>query len=248
MNDLPLTLFANPVWNALHSVHRHLAVDASGAAGRAGGGAAGIVRASRYPADVVPFASVAEETPEAFGQAASVMAPHELAWIIAENFVENSGLKRTRTLDCFQMVLPEEAGVPAGESGTGIVPLDGRNAREMVELTDVAFPGFFRPRTYEMGSYFGIRSSTGQLIAMGGERLKLDGYSEVSAVCTHPDFRGHAYGTSIIWEIARMHRRQGVASFLHVGCANEGAVKLYLRMGFHNVRRVTLQQVTKLDE
>lgn len=248
MNDLPASLFSNPVWNALHSVHRHLALYPTDASVRADRGKTRTVRAMRYPAEVVPFVSVFDETSEAFGQAASMMAPTEAPWIIAEKFVENSGLKRTRTLECFQMVLPEEVEFPEAGSSTRIVALDGSHAREMVELTDVAFPGFFRPRTYEMGSYFGIRSSTGKLIAMGGERLKLDGYSEISAVCTHPDFRGHAYGTGIIWEIARMHRRQGVVSFLHVGCANEGAVKLYLRMGFHNVRRVTLHQVTKLDE
>jgi ribosomal protein S18 acetylase RimI-like enzyme len=247
MIDLPTHLFMNPVWNALHSVHRRLAMYPTDAGVREGGGETRTIRAIRYPADIVPFVSVAEETPEAFAQAASLMACDEAAWIIADKFVEDSGLKRTRTLDCFQMVLAEDIKIPEAESAASIMPLDGSNAQEMVELTDVAFPGFFRPRTYEMGSYFGIRSSTGQLIAMGGERLKLDGYSEVSAVCTRPDFRGHAYGTSIIWEIARMHRRQGVVSFLHVGCANEGAVKLYLRMGFRNVRRVTLHQVTRMD-
>jgi hypothetical protein len=52
----------------------------------------------------------------------------------------------------------------------------------MVAHTTVAFPGFFRSRTCEMGSYYGIRSSSGKLIATGGERLQLDGYSEISAV------------------------------------------------------------------
>jgi ribosomal protein S18 acetylase RimI-like enzyme len=247
MNDLPARLFANPVWNALHSVHRHLSVPANGRPAVNEGSERSPTLACRYPPEVVPFVSIAEESPEAFQQAGGLMAPNESAWIIAERFVETAGLKRARTLDCYQMVLPEALALPELETSTNIVPLDGGNAQEMVELTDVAFPGFFRPRTYEMGSYFGIRFSTGKLIAMGGERLKLDGYSEVSAVCTHPDFRGHAYGTSIIWEIARMHRRQGVASFLHVGCANEGAVKLYLRMGFSNLRKVTLHQVTRID-
>jgi hypothetical protein len=44
----------------------------------------------------------------------------------------------------------------------------------MVALTTLAFPGFFRSRTCEMGSYYGVRSSSGELIAMGGERLQLD--------------------------------------------------------------------------
>jgi ribosomal protein S18 acetylase RimI-like enzyme len=245
MLDLPVTLFANPVWNALHSVHRRLAVPALGSWPLAEPGKAGVL-ARRYPAEVVPFVSIAEPSAGAMAQLRDLMNAEEAAWIIAEELVEGPGLRRVRTLDCFQMVLPQEVRLPEGEFGSPIVRLDGTNAREMVELTDVAFPGFFRPRTYEMGSYFGIRGPSGQLIAMGGERLKLDGYSEVSAVCTHPDFRGHAYGTAIIWEIVRLQRRQGVVSFLHVGCANEGAVKLYNRMGFHTVRKVTLHQVTRL--
>ena len=54
----------------------------------------------------------------------------------------------------------------------------------MVALTTLAFPSFFRSRTCEMGSYYGVRSCTGELLAMGGERLQLDGYSEISALCS----------------------------------------------------------------
>ena len=38
------------------------------------------------------------------------------------------------------------------------------------------------------GDFWGVRDN-GRLIAMAGERLKLDGMSEVSGVCTHPDLR-----------------------------------------------------------
>ena len=49
-----------------------------------------------------------------------------------------------------------------------------------------------------MGSYYGVRSCSGELIAMGGERLQLDGYSEISALCTHPTFRGQGFAVSLI--------------------------------------------------
>ena len=68
----------------------------------------------------------------------------------------------------------------------------------MVALTTLAFPSFFRSRTCEMGSYYGVRSCTGELLAMGGERLQLDGYSEISALCTHPSFRGQGFAASLI--------------------------------------------------
>jgi predicted GNAT family acetyltransferase len=78
--------------------------------------------------------------------------------------------------------------VPAPTPTADNVPLSNANTQEMVALTTLAFPGFFRSRTCEMGSYHGVRSPSGELIAMAGERLQLDGHSEISAVCTHPSF------------------------------------------------------------
>jgi ribosomal protein S18 acetylase RimI-like enzyme len=95
-------------------------------------------------------------------------------------------------------------------------------------------------------AFFGDVPAKWDPISVCGERLKLKGFSEISAVCTHPSFRGQALGTNIIWEIVRLHRRQGVVSFLHVGCANEGAMKLYLRMGFTIELTVVLHQVSRL--
>jgi len=90
-----------------------------------------------------------------------------------------------------------------------------------------------------MGSYYGVRSPAGELIAMGGERLQLDGYCEISAVCTHPSFRGQGFAARLIWHSVRSHRCDGLVAWLHVGCAHR-AVKFYLGMGFQQVRKVTL--------
>jgi len=93
-----------------------------------------------------------------------------------------------------------------------------------------------------MGSYYGVRSD-GELIAMGGERLMLEGYSEISGVCTHPAHRGKGLAASLIWRLVRDHRRDGLVSWLHVAAANRRALDLYLRLGFEVVRTVTLQRV-----
>ena len=178
--------------------------------------------ACRYPADVAPFAAVG---------ASSVSAGVE-------------ELNRIDTLKCLQMVLPDEVKPPEREMD--LVPLSTEDAPAMVALTDVAFPGFFRSRTYAMGSYFGIRAE-GKLIAMGGERLKLDGYPEVSGVCTHPDHRGKGYAASLIWEVVRKHRRDGDVSWLHVASANRKAIELYHRMGFVTSREVTLHRVSRTN-
>ena len=140
------------------------------------------------------------------------------------------------------MVLPREVTPPAPTSG--IVQLSDANAPEMVALTDLAFPGFFRSRTCEMGSYYGIRSN-GELIAMGGERITLDGYPEISGICTHPDHRGKGHAANLIWHLARNHRHQGLVSWLHVSAENHHAIELYLRLGFTVARKVKLHRLCR---
>ena len=173
---------------------------------------------------------------------ASLVAPGEAVWIFAEEYLAAPELQWMETLKCLQMVLPEEVKPPEREMDP--VELSAEDGPAMVALTDVAFPGFFRSRTYAMGSYFGVRMD-GRLIAMGGERLMLDGYPEVSGVCTHPDHRGKGYAASLIWEVVRKHRREGDVSWLHVGAANRKAIELYLRMGFVKSREVTLHRIMR---
>lgn len=227
-HDLPHDLFANPVWHALRTRHRHFAVAAGDAV--------------RYPAEVTPFAALAAPTPDALTQLASLLAPNESVWLVGESYPAAPELVFDGTLDCLQMSLPED--VPLDGPPCEVVPLSPAHAAEMVALTDVAFPGFFRRRTCEMGPYYGVRSG-GALIAMGGERLVLDGYPEISGVCTHPAHRGKGLAAAIILEIARAHRRDGLKSWLHVGCANRNAIQLYLRMGFAVSRKVTLHRVSR---
>jgi predicted GNAT family acetyltransferase len=241
MTDLPERLFLNPVWHALHTKHREFAVEAG--------------EACRYPADVAPFAAVETASASAMRELALLLAPAEAVWIFAEEYQGVPELKWIETLKCLQMVLPEEVKPPERE--VDLVPLSAEDAPAMVALTDVAFPGFFRSRTHAMGSYFGVRLD-GRLIAMGGERLKLDGFPEgsfpeggfpeVSGVCTHPDHRGKGYAASLIWEVVRKHRRDGDVSWLHVGAANRKAIELYLRMGFVTSREVTLHRVARRSE
>jgi predicted GNAT family acetyltransferase len=228
MNDLPANLFSNPVWNALQTRHRHLALSAG--------------NTCRYPADIAPFAAVAVPNSSALQHLRSLIAPGEQVWLVGGDYKEVPEFSLEATLETLQMVLPEETIPP--DPTIEIVRLSAENAAEMVALTNLAFPGFFRQRTHEMGSYYGVRFD-GQLIAMAGERLALDDYSEISGVCTHPEHRGKGLAGSLIWHLVRNHRREGRVSWLHVGCENRRAIDLYLRMGFKTVRAVTLNRISR---
>jgi predicted GNAT family acetyltransferase len=228
MNDLPEHLFRNPAWHALTTRHRRLALS--------------VGDACRYPANVAPFAAVAAPTAVALQQLSSLLAPGESVWLIGEDYPQVPGLSFEDTLECLQMVLPEQITPP--DPTIEIVRLSDADAPEMVALTTLAFPGFFRERTHEMGAYYGVRSD-GELIAMGGERLTFDGYPEISGVCTHPAHRGKGLAASIIWKLVRDHRRDGFVSWLHVGGANHRAMELYQRIGFDVVRKVTLIRISR---
>jgi GNAT superfamily N-acetyltransferase len=230
---LPEDLFLNFALTALRTAHAHLAITAG--------------EATRYPAAVAPFAAIASPTTGALRDLRSLLTADEYVWATAlgEANPTVAELKIDTTIDVLQMVFPSSVELPPPYPS--IVPLTCANAAEMVSLTDVAFPGFFRPRTCEMGSYFGIRSAeTNELIAMGGERIVFPGYSEMSGLCTHPDHRGKGYAAHLIWHLARLHRAQGIVSWLHVTATNSTAVNLYLKLGFQTVRSIKLHKLIVL--
>lgn len=216
------------MWHALHGPHRHLAIG--------GGGAC------RYPADVAPFAAMAEPSAAAQRELHSLLDPGESVWI--SDSPSHPGLAVQQELDCVQMVLPREAPLPP--PGPGIAALSGENAVEMVALTDVAFPGFFRPATYRMGSYAGVRVD-GRLVAMAGERLRLEGYPEISGICTHPEHRGRGLAAGLIGHLVQAHRRDGLTSWLHVGAPNTRAIDLYLHLGFKRLQDLMLRRISRTD-
>lgn len=229
MAYLPEDIFANPVWHALHTRHRQFAVSAGDAC--------------RYPADVAPFVAVAEPSLAALRSLHSLLVPGEQVWIADAKYPQWPELVWETSLECLQMVLADEV-TPPGPNSLGILSLSCADASDMVTLTDLAFPGFFRARTCEMGRYYGVRAG-GELVSMSGERMMLDGYPEVSGVCTHPAHRGHGYAASLMWQVIRDQRREGQTPWLHVSAGNTHAIELYLRMGFVEARRQVWHRISR---
>jgi predicted GNAT family acetyltransferase len=134
-----------------------------------------------------------------------------------------------------QMTLQE---FPPGGPTHAIVPLGEADAGEMLALATLTKPGPFRARTHTMGNFVGIRDGA-RLVAMGGERLATDGYTEVTALCTHPDYRGRGYGEALLRAVGQRILDAGSTPFLHVYASNASAIALYGRMGFTIRSRVT---------
>ncbi|MGA7752866.1 MAG: GNAT family N-acetyltransferase [Candidatus Sulfotelmatobacter sp.] len=123
------------------------------------------------------------------------------------------------------------ANTSSSNSTPRVVELGSPESPEMLELTTLTKPGPFGPRTHELGTYLGIRDGN-RLAAMAGERLKVDGFTEVSAVCTHPDYLGRGYAALLMSEVMRGIRERGETPFLHVRGDNARAIALYERLRF----------------
>jgi predicted GNAT family acetyltransferase len=129
---------------------------------------------------------------------------------------------------CLQMTVQYFAGAARD---VGARPLGEADAAEMLELALLTRPGPFRKRTHTLGRFIGVRDR-GRLIAMAGERLKMDGFVEISAVCTHPDYRGRGLGGALLQAVGDRILSEGDTPFLHTYAHNTGAIALYRKLGF----------------
>lgn len=144
----------------------------------------------------------------------------------------------------WQMVAGDIPGPPESHEVTRL----GRDdVDEMLALTRLTEPGPFLPRTIELGSYLGIKQD-GRLVAMAGQRLRVPGFTEVSAVCTHPDARGQGLASALTLAVASEIRASGDEAFLHVANGNDGALRLYESLGFTVRKKVDAVALTRKDE
>ena len=238
-------MLRNPFWHALTTVHARFAVSAGPA--DAEGSYAPL--ALRYPADVLPFAALAEPSAPALSALAALLTPGEPVYLtdLSEaRPVSVPELAYVSLLPGLQMVLPPQAvsGFPQSSSYFTLRRLGDSDGPAMVALTELAFPGYFRRNTVQLGCYYGIHHGA-ELIAMAGERACLPGFRELSAVCTHPAHRGRGYAATLMGCLAREHAAAGVRSILHVGAANASAIRLYEQLGFEHTRPIFFHQLRR---
>ena len=190
--------------------------------------------ARRYPADVAPFASVEAQTPKNWESLHALMGADQPAVLFTPEPVMPSGpLEIVMAAFGEQMIgAPTEFDGPMPE----IVRLGDDDAPEMRALVELTRPGPFGPRTHQLGRFFGIRVD-GRLAAITGERMTPGDYTEMTAVCVHPDFRGRRYAQALLAHVSRQIVARGEIPFLHVFSENASAIALYKRQGMTIRRR-----------
>jgi ribosomal protein S18 acetylase RimI-like enzyme len=232
MNSVPtlqnVALLDNPIWNSLVTTHAHLALGA-----QIGNGLA-----RRYPSPIGPLSGFEKPTPEAYADLAATVPAGDIAVLFLDDPPsppESWQLIRGGTLT--QMICSAPPTQPAIDEA--IVPLNQIAFPEMLSLATLTEPGPFRDQTATLGDFLGIRVD-GRLAAMAGQRLAPTGFAEISAVCTHPDFRGHGYAKALVAAVAHSIHASGRTPFLTSFEDNTGAIRVYQQVGFAHRRTFEL--------
>ena len=223
------TVLDNVPWSAISGANAHLA-ERNGLAGR-------------YHRDVAPFCAIADQSAEAWDDLAALVGPGHRALLFAPEVEAPGGWTVEMQFEGVQMV----AGDIAEPPDIDLVDLGPQDVPEMLALVAETKPGPFSERTIELGRYLGHRVE-GRLVAMAGERMHPDGFTEVSAVCTLAEFRGRGLGGALTLAVAKHIRDRGDEAFLHAAGNNTNAIRLYTELGFDMRREDVTVLVLKPPE
>lgn len=206
----------NPVWEALTSGDSALSH--------------GTATVKYFDEAVSPFAGFAEGYREGFDELHALLPPgRNILYARPEEIDPPRGWQLLHAIQGLQFVY--EGGAVTAPSSFRLTPLGEEHIGQMVALATLTKPGPFGPRTIDFGHYYGIFEGD-QLVAMTGQRLHPRGYTEISAVCTHPEHLGKGYAAALVQQALHLIQQQGHTPFLHVRADNARAIAVYERLGF----------------
>jgi ribosomal protein S18 acetylase RimI-like enzyme len=212
----------NPIWTALTTKQAQLAHSSA--------------LARRFPPEMTLLGALAANTAMAFDSLAQLIQRDAvtLYFSVAPNVP--TGWDIVRAVELHQMV--KEAGAASGGEAQ-----PAGSEHEIAELTPADVPEMsvvyaatrpnrtLCPKIQKLGTFLGIRSE-GKLVAMGGVRLHIAGYREITTVATLPDYEGRGYATAIMLALVARIEARGERPFLTVRTDNTRAAAIYRRLGF----------------
>ena len=209
-------LLQNPVYNALISGDRHLSF--------------GEGNVKYFDEQVSPFAGFEHGYEKGFSDLYDIFTTgRKIIYAAPFQIPQPAGWQLQHNLKGLQFVY--EPGSELKTEFPNIVPLDERDIDQMVQLAKLTKPGPFGTGTIKFGSYYGIFDNE-KLVAMTGQRLHVQNFTELSAVCTHPDYTGKGYANSLLQHQLNIILKNNQQPFLHVREDNTRAIEIYQRLGF----------------
>lgn len=219
-----------PVWGALTSRQSYLSE--------------GGTLARRYQRGIIPFAATASDDPDSMEALSDLLRDDETLMVVqADTIVLPPRTAATFTARLVQMVADRPPPQPADEK---IERLSEKDAQQMLDLAVLTKPGPFSLRAGELGEFWGVKRES-RLVAMAGERMKQDGFSELSGVCSHPDVRGQGLGRRLSVFVASRIQARGDTPFLHAWETNHAAIGLYESIGFRLRTTLNLAVIRRQD-
>lgn len=220
----------NPAWYALMETQKHFAIGGD--------------ELMCYQKNIVAFAACHSAKKDILNRLDELIEINESFFIIGELSALPANYIVERTIPCFQMVC--STTITNISQDTPIVKLGIENKEQMFALTNLVMPGYYKPDTRLMGVYYGIFDNN-QLVAMAGERIRLNGFTEISAVVTHPAFTGRKYAQQLVAHVTNKNIKNGIIPFLHTGERNERAIKIYEYLGFLKRRIINFTKIKRVE-
>ncbi len=216
----------NPVWFSLSETHRDSALEFDGI--------------KFYKPEYCPFGGFIkmDQTAQSIDEYARETSNF---YVVGDEPEFNRSIILNKELICYQMVLDKEISIAISEN---IVELNTNQHDDLLNLVNLVQPGYFKNKTSELGNYYGIYKDR-QLVAVTGERMKMNAFTEVSAVVTHPHYTGRGFAKKLIAHTCHQIFLQNKMPYLHVAENNVGAINLYEKLGFKTRRKMSFWNLIK---
>jgi GNAT superfamily N-acetyltransferase len=216
----------NPVWYSLSETHKNFSINYKDS--------------KFYAPDYCPFGAFESEN-EISSQIDEYSKLIDSFFIVGNKPTFSEKIILKNELVCLQMIIETVIYLEIREK---IIKLNGKHDDSLLDLVNLVQPGYFKTKTVFMGDYYGIFNDD-KLVAVTGERMKMNDFTEVSAVVTHPSYTGRGYAKQLTSYTVNKIFEQNKIPYLHVAEKNNGAIRLYETLGFKTRRKISFWNLSE---